>query len=968
MKLATGNNIGPYEILAPIGAGGMGEIYKAHDPQLDRDAAVKILPEHISSQSDALARLENEARLASSLSHPNIVTIYSMGWEGQCRYIAMEYIDGPTLQDLIDKGPLPVERALPIAAQIADGLAKAHEAGVIHRDLKPRNVMLNRDGIAKILDFGLSKLAVSLVDREEPTPTYMDGADGLTRPGTILGTVEYMSPEQAAGNAVDFRSDQFSLGSLIYATLTGQKPFHRETPIQTLNHIIEGEPQPITEINPRVPQGLESIVRRCMMKAPQERYASTRDLAHDLRELDLARQIPARHWTRRDWIRASLGLGLPFAAGGGLWVWLRRPYRPEPDAVVWYQKGLSALHSMTFDAARKAFEQAVAADHKFALAHASLAIAFDLLDYSERAKESMLHAMAAAQETRLSGAERTRLRALQAVVSKEFDQAAPLLQQLETAAGGRDKAAAALESGWLAEKRDDTEGAVAAYERALRSNLAFAAAKLRMGLMQHRQGEDEAALKSFSEAEALYNAASDLEGVTETLYQRANHLIRRSRAADAIPIIEKALSKAHAVDSRYQELRLQLLQSTAARNLGQYARARELAEKAIEAAVSEKMDNLATSGMVNLGNTLRNAGEFESAENYYRRALDVAQRGKVLKYEALASISLGALYEQRNHPEEARRFVTASLSFYRAAGYRRELVQAMAILGGALHQLGEFDQGIKALREALSGAIKLHDVGTEIKIRERLIEILQDQGAWTEALRESERTASLPGDGTQTTYARLMCAGLYWRLGRKAEAQQSLSSVEELLHKADNPQCLSMLRLRDAELSYVDGHFKKAIACARMAISALPSAGDQAEVGAKLIEALALIRGGSRNEGIQSALNLIRELDRSKLIVAAASARLSTAEALAAARERTLAQSLAPAALNFFEQRRIWESAWRGHMVSAQIAENSAEADTHKASALSILAQLRKTWSARDVERYLERADIKALCSAIQLR
>lgn len=968
MKLETGNKIGPYEIVAPIGAGGMGEIYRARDPQLERDAAVKILPEHISSQRDALARLENEARLASSLNHPNIVTIYSMGWEGQCRYIAMEYIDGPTLQDLIDSGPMPVSRVLAVAAQIADGLAKAHEAGVVHRDLKPKNVMLNRDGTAKILDFGLSKLALSLVDSEEPTPSYVDTADGLTKPGTILGTIDYMSPEQAAGRMVDFRSDQFSLGSLLYAALTGKKPFHRESPIQTLNCIIEGNPQPIGEINPRVPRQIESIIRRCMMKDPQDRYASTRDLARDLRDLDLARQMPVRRWSRRELIRASLGFGLPIAAGSGLWIWFRRPYQPQPAAVVWYQKGLSALHSMTFDAARKALEKAVASDSSFALAHASLAIAFDLLEYSEHAKESMIRAMAAAQETRLSARDRLRLRALQAIVSREYDRAAPLLEQLERDSGDEEKAAAALESGWLAEKMEDTDRAAAAYDRALRINPGFAAARLRRGFLQQRRGEDEASLKSFAEAENLYTAFSDLEGVTETLCQRANLLIRRSRAAEAIPHINKALPIAKAVNNQYQIIRLQLLQSAAARSLGQHAHARELAEHAIETAVREKMDNLATSGMIHLGNTFCSSGEFESAEKNFLKALDVAQRGKVPRYEALASISLGALYEQKNQPEEARRFVEASIPFYRAAGYRRELVQAMTILGGIYHQLGEFNRGIRILREALPGSVKLHDAGAEIKIRERLIEILQDQGAWTEALAESEQAASLPGPPIQTAYARLNCAGLYWRLGRNADAQRSLSSVEELLRKTGHPQSLAMLRLREAEIAFNKGLFHKAKIRAEMAIAAVPSPGDQAEHAAKLIGALARIRSGDRGRGIQAALNLVRDFDQSRLIVAASASRLSLAETLAAIKERNLAGSLLATAMNFFEQRRIWESLWRGHLISAWIAEDSVQAEAHRSAAQSALVQLRKTWPAADVERYLERSDIRALCSAARFR
>jgi tetratricopeptide (TPR) repeat protein len=567
MKIAAGSKIGAYEILASIGAGGMGEVYKARDTELGRDIAIKVLPEHISTQTAALARLENEARLASSLSHPNIVTIHSIGWEGRRRYIAMELIDGSTLQELIDRGPIPMDQALNIMAQVADGLAKAHEAGIVHRDLKPKNVMLTRDGIAKILDFGLSKLTLSLIDSQAPTPTHVDPVDGLTKPGTILGTIEYMSPEQASGRPVDFRSDQFSMGSLIYEILTGEKPFHRKTPVQTLSFIIEGEPRPASQINPRVPPVLEDVIRRCMMKDPRKRYASTRELAQELRELQMSSHAPDRHWTRRDWIRASLGAGIPLAVGGGLWMWFQRPYRPEPEALDWYQRGMSALHSMTFDTARKAFEQAVAADPKFALAQASLARAYDEMDYSERAKESMLRALAAAREERLSSGDEARLRAIQFMVSREYDRALPLLRQLEDDAGDREKPAAALESGWLAQKREDTEGAADAYSRALKMDSRYAAARLRLGFIQQRRLQDELAIESFTQAESLYNASSDLEGITETLYQRANLLNRRNRASEAMASIDKGLAVAQALGNRYQEIRLQLLKAAAVRKL-----------------------------------------------------------------------------------------------------------------------------------------------------------------------------------------------------------------------------------------------------------------------------------------------------------------------------------------------------------------------------------------------------------------
>jgi tetratricopeptide (TPR) repeat protein/predicted Ser/Thr protein kinase len=966
MTLAPGSSLGPYKILEPIGAGGMGEVYRALDPQLRRDVAIKVLPQDVSAEEERLTRFENEARLASSLNHPNIVTIYSLGWEGRRRYIAMEFIDGLTLQELVEKGPMPVDQALAVATQVADGLAKAHEAGIIHRDLKPKNVMLTKDGHAKILDFGLSKLAHARVDSEAPTAMFADPKESLTQPGTILGTVEYMSPEQAAGRPADFRSDQFSMGSLMYAVLTGSRPFHGESAVQTLTRIIEEEPRPVNEINPRVPPSFQVVIERCMRKDPRDRYASTRELTHALRQVELVGKTPPRPWAWREWIRACIVVAILLAIAGGLWMWARQPYRPKAAALDWYEKGSAAMHSMTFETARRAFEQAVAADPKFALAHASLARAYDELDYSERAKEWMLRAMAVAQETRLSGADQTRLRALQCLVSRDYGRAAPLLRKLEDNAGAREKPAAALESGWLAQQREDTAGAAAAYERALKINPGYAAAKLRLGYIQQRRGENEQALKSFSEAESLYNAASDYEGITEALYQQANLLNRRSRAAEALPFIEKAMSVARAAGNRYQEIRLQLLESVAARRLDENARARELAQQAIDAAVAENMDNLATSGMIALGNSFLVGNDLEAAEAHFRRALDLARRGKVRRYEALASLSLASVFEQRNHPEEARRFIEAALPFDRQAGYRREVVQCMVILGGALHQLGELEEGVKVLREALPSTVQLQDTGTEVRLRERLAEVLQDQGAWPEALQESERAVNLVGSGTESTWARLNCSGLYWRLGRRQDAERSMAVVEKLLKNEGKAQLRSIFNLRQAEIAYADGRFETAKTNARMAISAAHATGDSTALGAALIAALASLRASRSRAAVQAANDIIQRFEQAKLAGNAASARLSTAEALVAAGNHDLARKMALESLDFFERRRIWESLWRGQLVAAQVSNETSEIQAHQNSARSAFAQLRKLWPEEDVDSYLRRPDIKRLSSGMR--
>jgi len=282
MSLTAGTKLGPYEILAPLGAGGMGEVYRAKDPRLGREVAIKVLPASFSQDADRLKRFEQEARSASALNHPNIVTIHEIATFEGASYIAMELVDGPSLREMLATGPLPTKRLLDVAVQVAEALAKAHGAGIVHRDLKPENVVVSKDGFVKLLDFGLAKTFVAPTGGVSAAPTI---APQETQPGTVMGTVGYMSPEQASGRPVDFRSDQFAFGSILYEMATGMRAFQKGTGAQTLAAIIQDEPEPVAQVNPRSPAPLRWIVERCLAKEPDERYASTRDLARDLKSV-----------------------------------------------------------------------------------------------------------------------------------------------------------------------------------------------------------------------------------------------------------------------------------------------------------------------------------------------------------------------------------------------------------------------------------------------------------------------------------------------------------------------------------------------------------------------------------------------------------------------------------------------------------------------------------------------------------
>jgi Tol biopolymer transport system component/predicted Ser/Thr protein kinase len=283
MPLSTGSRLGPYEVLAPLGAGGMGEVYRARDAKLGREIAIKVLPAATASDPDRRQRFEQEARAASALNHPNILTVYDIGEADGTIYIAMELVEGKTLRELIaSDDPLPTKKLLEFAVQIAEGLAKAHAAGIVHRDLKPENLMVSKDGFVKILDFGLAKLTETVSRDASMLPTAIAAP---TEPGTVMGTAGYMSPEQASGQPVDYRSDQFTLGAILYEMATGKRAFQRKTGAETLVAIIREEPEPIGSLAPRAPTPVRWIVERLLAKDPEERYASTRDLARDLKSV-----------------------------------------------------------------------------------------------------------------------------------------------------------------------------------------------------------------------------------------------------------------------------------------------------------------------------------------------------------------------------------------------------------------------------------------------------------------------------------------------------------------------------------------------------------------------------------------------------------------------------------------------------------------------------------------------------------
>src|SRR5580704_15108313 len=278
MALVSGTKLGPFEIQSPLGAGGMGEVYRARDTRLGRDVAIKVLPESFASDADRLRRFEQEARAIAALNHPNILAVHDIGVQDAIRYIVTELLEGRSLREQLNEGSPPIRKALDYAKQISDGLAAAHSRRIVHRDLKTENIFCTREGRVKILDFGLAKQGLPKGSHAEATMNGATMPDVHTEPGMVMGTVGYMSPEQVRGAPADHRSDVFALGAILYEMLSGRRAFKCETTAETMTAILKEEPAELTGTNPAISPGLERIVHRCLEKEPAQRFQSASDL------------------------------------------------------------------------------------------------------------------------------------------------------------------------------------------------------------------------------------------------------------------------------------------------------------------------------------------------------------------------------------------------------------------------------------------------------------------------------------------------------------------------------------------------------------------------------------------------------------------------------------------------------------------------------------------------------------------
>ncbi|MCC6539143.1 MAG: protein kinase [Bryobacterales bacterium] len=923
-----------YEVDRLIGRGGMGEVYAARDRMLHGELiAIKTLQPELAQDPAMLARFQKEILAARRVTHPNVCRVFEVGVHrgGTLPYFTMELLEGETLAARIKReGGLRAVEAIPLIRQMAEGLHAAHAAGVVHRDFKSGNVMLTGDRAA-IMDFGLAR-----AERKQAAAAASASAgDTGVSVSQMAGTVGYMSPEQLMGRTVTAASDIYSFGIVLFEMAAARLPFDGSHLISSAVQRASGQIPWIRDEVPDIDPRWESAIQRCLQPEPANRFPSAAAIAAHFTESERAATWPRPHVPGR---RAMIGAALAVAAGvAAYWGWPARTTVTRQDALPWYEKGVESVLAMTHEAGRKKLEQAVRLDPDYAPARAYYAAALNELD-QQSAKEEMLKAVSAAQRTRLSDADALRVRALQHMLSREFDAARPVLEQrLALATTDRERVEGHLELSWLGQKRQNAADTRRHIDEALRLNPSSPGAKLRLAMSLGQQQKTHEAALAFGEAEVLFRAASDFEGVAEVLWQESRVMARAGRNQEALQLAGKGIAIASSNGNVFHEARLRLVQAWVHRNLGEVAKSEEIAAGAVKFATEHRLDGVAAVGLIDLGGAYQLAGKPELAEKYFQQGLEAARAGRADYSEARATLSLGSLHVQHNRPEAALPYLERALPFFRNGGHVRETMQALLLLGGAQTARAKYGEAESALGEATRRAAELRDRTGEGQALSFTAMLYFLTGRWPEANDSATRAIGLVGEargGYHAAHTLSSRARYRAHLGQFDLARADLQEAGQWAQRApgDQSQLKARLVLVEAEIASMRGDWAACVAGARRAAGM-----DAEERGyALLVAGVCAARSGG---GPVAARKAIADLDAAGEVHLAARGRLWLAEAVNAPGE-------AAEALRFFEPARNWEAIWRCRRAMGGGAENAA------------LDELRRAWPAGSQTAYFARPDI----------
>jgi serine/threonine protein kinase/Tfp pilus assembly protein PilF len=991
-----GQTVSHYLIVEKLGEGGMGSVYAAEDMHLGRRVAIKFPHGAAADEQRYRARFLREARAVSGLSHPHIATLYDYGeTDGGQPFIVMELVKGETLSHLLASGQLTLLRAVEIIRDVAEALDEAHHHGIVHRDVKPSNVLINARNQVKVLDFGLVK---HLSEEHSDSAVDHDARTLLTahtQSGMVIGTPLYLSPEQAKGLPVDARSDLFALGAVLYECITGKPAFSGATVVEIAAHVILGNPTKPSEINPNVPPELNRITLKALAKKPEERYQTASELIADLdgvrdslKDLDHAQtvQIPRAHTTSRVSALATLSnifqrprlpigtvvlvlLGLGLAFWAFLYFSRPSPHTPAAEAQHWYEQGTNALRDGAYFKASKAFELAIKADDKFELAHARLAESWTELDYADKAKDELLKVAALVPDRSvLSPRDELYLQAITATVSRDFKSAIENYKEVVLQVSEKEKPYAYVDLGRAYEKNEEVDRAIESYIEATNRDSQYATAYLRAGILYGRKQNQLSANAAFDKAESLYQALSNYEGVTEVFYQRGTLLLQMGSIKEAREKLQRALDIARTTSNKYQEIRTLLQLSSLSRIDKDMAQAQEYARQAVDLAQASEMENLTARALLDLGNTYFAGGDYVEAEKHFKRSLELAQRNKAGYNEARALIMLGSLRNQQGDASSATSYAESALSFFQSGGWRKETSQALILLGRANRLKGDYETALKAFRQELQLSEQVGDLAQVAAAQSSIGTTLAYREQYPDALRhfdESYRINKSLNAKFNIEYDLVNRSGMLWQLGDYIAARAVL---DEAYKTASDPKSIYKALLAEIDLSYArmalsQRNFQEAKARGKQA---LELAGGQQDIAveARYTLGLANALSGAKPEGKQLCDEAVATATRASNPRLLSGAQLALAQALLEAGDASGALETALRAQTSFARTGQQDSEWRALLIAAvasRSAGDEAKARDYGERAAAVLLAIQQKWGDAIYDKYVKRPDVQYL-------
>ncbi|HKB65720.1 MAG TPA: tetratricopeptide repeat protein [Pyrinomonadaceae bacterium] len=980
-----GETISQYRIIEQLGEGGMGVVYLAEDLMLGRRVALKFLS---TTTKDYRARFLREVRAVSALSHPNIATVYNYGeTDAGQPYFAMELIEGQPLNEKLCEGSLPLPEAVKIVSYIAEALGEAHRNGIVHRDVKPSNVIITERGQVKVLDFGLVK-------QISEQATLGGASDQKTLPSTrtrsdmIVGTPLYLSPEQATGKTIDGRSDLFALGAVLYECITGQSAFGGGSVIEIGAQVIHVTPIVPSKLNDRIPPELDRITMKAIEKKVEARYQTADALIEDLQRLlpNLAadgyrrgRSTESLQKQRTGSASALTTLIEPFRRPGpnlglfilallgvalvcwGLVRWLRPGrYVPLPSAQAMYDNGTDALRYGAFLQATKALEEAVKIDSNYSLAHARLAEAWYELDYADKAKDEMLKAQPLGQTpSELSRADAFYLESIHATLTQDFP--AAIKAHSEIVALSPNDPQAYVDLGRAYEKNDELQEALKNYLRATELAPQHATAYLRAATMYGKQINLAAAFTSFDRAENLYQASGNFEGQAEVAYQRGFLLSQSEKLGDAQQQLERALQLAQTTKSEYEEVKSLLKLGEVVCSEGHAEQGRGHMQRAIDLAQNKGIDNYVKRGLVDLGNTFMLSRDYADAEKYFKQSLELSQRQKDPRNIARALLSLGSVSERQNNLDLAVGYVEQALPFYLRGGYRRETIQAYAILARAKKKKGEYAAALQAFEQELKIAGFLGDQAMIARANVDIGLVLMSQARYPEALKHFEDgyTLALKSNNHENMGLYLTNrANALWNLGRYTEARPLLDEVSLMAAAPEGKGVAFWFYVNAARMALSERNFGEAKSKGQMAmkLDTLPP------MTAISIVGLAQVLSGAIQDGRLNCQKAVDMATPSSDPLLTAEAVMALAQALIKSGDNAAALKASLDAQQTFARLGKPDYEWLAFLFAALARKGSGDTEQareYASQAKTLLVGLQQRWGDANYQSYLSRPDIQ---------